>query len=199
MVTPGTGASRALVDRIAAAAHAGVDLVQIRERQLDDRTLLGLTSEAVDRLRGTAAQVLVNGRVDIALAAGAAGVHLRGDSIQASRIRAIVPPGFVIGRSVHGEDEAAEAEEQGGCNYLTFGTVFPSTSKRASHVAAGLDALRRVASRVRLPVLAIGGVSVDRAPAIASAGAAGVAAIGLFASATDPRDTIRALAAAFDT
>jgi len=198
LVTPGNGASSALIDRIAAAARAGVDFVQIRERELDDRTLLALTREAFAAVRGTPARVLVNARMDIALAAGAAGVHLRGDSPPAFRVRSIVPAGFVIGRSVHSEAEAVEMEARGGCDYLMFGTVFASPSKPAGQRPAGTDVLKRVTARVGLPVLAVGGVSVDRASEIARAGAAGVAAIGLFASG-NLAATIRELRSRFDT
>jgi thiamine-phosphate diphosphorylase len=188
-----------LIDLIAAAARAGVDVIQIRELQLDDRTLLALTVDAVAAVRGTAARVLVNGRPDIALAAGASGVHLRSHSIAASRVRTLAPPGFLIGRSVHSPAEAAVAEADGGCDYLTFGTVFASGSKPPGHPVAGIEALGRACASVRLPVVAIGGVTIDRAPAIAAAGASGVAAIGLFASAKDLSRTVAALRHAFDT
>jgi thiamine-phosphate pyrophosphorylase len=188
-----------LVALIAAAARAGVDLVQIRERGLDDHALLALTREARDAVQGTRARVVVNGRSDIALAAGADGVHLRGDSIAASRVRSLVPPDFVIGRSVHSEAEAAAVEREGGCDYLIFGTVFASMSKSDGHVPAGVEALGRVCGRVRLPVLAIGGVTPDRAAAIASAGAAGLAAIGAFIGSEDLPRTCGLLREPFDT
>jgi thiamine-phosphate diphosphorylase len=200
MVTPGDSASEAsLIAVIVAAANAGVDLVQIRERHLDDRRLLQLTRAAVTTLSATATRVLVNDRLDVALAAGAGGVHLRSDSFSAERARRIAPPGFVIGRSVHSEQEAFDAETGGGCDYLVFGTVFPSTSKPPGHPAGGLDALRRVCERVRLPVLAIGGIAPHMAGSLRRAGASGVAAIGLFRNATDMQATVSALRAAFDS
>lgn len=190
---------RALIALVRDAARAGVDLIQIRERDLDDRALVALTRAAVAAVRGTPARVIVNDRTDAALAAGAAGVHLRGDSIPAPRVRAMTGPDFVIGRSVHDEDEAAAVDAEGGCNYLIFGTVFPSSSKPSGHQAAGLAALGRVCTRVRVPVLAIGGISADRAREVAAAGATGVAAIQLFAAATDLAETVRAVRQAFDT
>lgn len=187
------------LDLLIRAAHAGVDLIQIRERDLDDRSLVELTREAVSAVRGTTARVLVNDRLDIALAAGAAGVHLRADSISARRARSLVGDGFVIGRSVHGVDEATSVQSEGGVDYLTFGTVFRSASKPDDHGCAGIDALRAVCGSVSLPVLAIGGVTLAEASRIAAAGAAGVAAIGLFSTAIDMAAIVRQLRHAFDS
>jgi thiamine-phosphate pyrophosphorylase len=125
--------------------------------------------------------VLVNNRTDIALAAGAHGVHLPASAPLASRVRRIVPDGFLIGRSVHSQAEAEGAQADGGCDYLTFGTVFATASKAADHPVAGPSTLRAVCNAVRLPILAIGGISRQRTPEIARAGAAGMAAIGVFA------------------
>jgi thiamine-phosphate pyrophosphorylase len=171
-----------LVAWASVVARAGVDLIQIRERGLDDRRLVALVREVCDAVRGSEARVVVNERTDIALAAGAAGVHLPGSAPQPSRVRAIVPRGFLVGRSVHSEEEAVLAERDGGCDYLVFGTVFPSSSKPAGHPVAGVNALRAIAERVRLPVVAVGGVDAVRATEVAKAGAGGIAAIGLFAT-----------------
>jgi thiamine-phosphate diphosphorylase len=163
----------------AAAGRAGVDLIQVRERDLADRALVDLVSSVVEAVESTRTSVVVNDRLDIALAAGAHGVHLRADSLAPAAARGLVPPGFLIGRSVHGEDEARLVEQQGGADYLVFGTVFASRSK-PDRAPAGIDALRRACAAVRLPVLAIGGMTVERAVDVARAGASGIAAIGLF-------------------
>lgn len=200
LVTDGSGGSRrGIVPLVADAAAAGVELVQIRERGLDDRALASVVRGAVDAVRGSGTRVLVNDRLDIALAAGADGVHLRADSIAPSRARAVAGRSFLIGRSVHEEDEGAAVEAAGGCDYLLFGTVFPTSSKPAGHPVAGVAALRHLCARVRLPVLAIGGISIDTAAAAATAGAAGVAAIGLFRESSDLSATLAALRRAFDT
>jgi len=199
VVTPGRGVSEPLIQAIAAAARAGASLVHVRERALDDRQLLALVRRAVDVTRGTRAAVVVNDRVDVALAAGAAGVHLREDSVAASRVRTIVPERFVIGRSVHSVEEARRAEESGGCDYLVFGTVFASRSKPPGHAVAGVETLKEVCAAVALPVVAIGGVTLARVGELVDAGAAGIAAIDLFA---DPERAGEAVAAArrqFDT
>jgi thiamine-phosphate pyrophosphorylase len=169
----------ALVDRAAAAAARGAGVVQLRERDLPDAELLDLAVRLVETLGGRAA-VLINDRVDVALAAGAAGVHLRGDSPPASRLRTMVPPGFTIGRSVHSLEEIDAAAGDGGCDYLMFGTVFPSAGKPEGHPVAGLERLAAACRRSPLPVIAIGGITPDREAEIARAGAAGLAAVGWF-------------------
>lgn len=191
LVTAGTSLPN--LHTIRDAARAGVDLVQIREPALDDRALVTLVREAIEAAAGTAARVVVNDRLDVALAAGAAGVHLKSDSMAASDVRRLAPPSFIVGRSVHGVPEAVEAQVRGGCDYLMFGTVFESASKPADHRLAGLDGLERVCRAVSLPVLAIGGVTVGNAGLAVAAGAAGVAAIGLFTHSTDVGETVRAL------
>ena len=170
---------RQLLDVIADCADAGVDLVQIRESGLSDRSLLGLVRGAVGRTRNLPARVVVNDRPDIALAAGAAGVHLKDDERSAVRIRAIGPRHWIVGRSVHGLAAARSAAASGAVDYLLAGTVFESASKPGRR-PLGLDALRDIVRAVGLPVLAVGGVEVAAAPAVAATGAAGVAAIRLF-------------------
>lgn len=188
-----------LVERVGAAAHAGVHLIQIRQPQLEGGALTRLVERAVLAAKGTPARILVNDRVDVALAAGAHGVHLRADSMPAARVRAIAPPAFVIGRSAHAPDEGARAAQTGNLDYLIFGTVFPSRSKPGV-APAGVDALAAACAGVPLPVLAVGGMTSFTLGAVAHAGAAGFAAIGLFAD--NPIDTIpvlvRQAASAFD-
>jgi thiamine-phosphate diphosphorylase len=118
----------------------------------------------------------------VALGAGAHGVHLRGDSLAASRVRTISPPGFLVGRSVHDVAGATSAAAAGGLDYLVFGTVFQTASK-AGREPAGLVALASVVSATGLPVLAVGGVDLHHLREVADAGAAGFAAISLFADA----------------
>ena len=176
------------------AGVAGVDLVQIRENNLDDQTLVDLVGQAVEVTQDTSTRIIVNDRVDLALAAGAAGVHLKSTSFSAERIRPMVPPGWVIGRSVHGLDEAVQVSAAGGLDYVTYGTVFKTASKPGGR-PTGLDVLGRVAAVLSLPVLAIGGITVDRARGVARSGAAGLAAIGVFAAAAESTETFRALVA----
>lgn len=171
-----------MVRLVAAAAAAGIDLVQIRERTLDDRRLFALTRRIVTSVAGTRTRVVVNERCDVALAAGAAGVHLRADSVVAARVRQIAPSGFLIGRSVHSVGEALRAGD--GVDYLVMGTVFATASKSQGTTPAGTGVLAQVCRAVDVPVLAIGGVTADKAGDLAAAGAAGFAAIGLFSDAS---------------
>jgi thiamine-phosphate pyrophosphorylase len=173
-----------LLHRVAAAARAGVHLVQVRERDLDGGPLFALVQRCLDAVAGTSARVIVNDRVDVALAAGAHGVHLRGASMPASRVRRGTPKGFLIGRSVHGSAEARAAEVEGGLDYLVFGPVFATRSKPDAQ-AGGEEALGAVVRAVSLPVLAVGGVEAATTPMVARAGAAGYAAIGMFADGAD--------------
>lgn len=196
----GAGSDDALVERVAAAARAGVHLIQIRERDLDGRTLTRLVERCARAVRGTGARILVNDRVDVAIAGGAHGVHLRGDSVAAARVRAIAPEAFVVGRSVHTIDEARDAARDGGLDYLLFGTVFETPSKPGA-AAVGTAMLAEVSGSTALPVLAVGGVILERVPELARAGAAGVAAIGLFAdcSLEALQVIVRQASLAFDT
>jgi thiamine-phosphate pyrophosphorylase len=165
--------------------RAGASMIQVRERHMDDRSLLAFVRELVALSRGTACRVVVNDRADIALAAGAHGVHLKSDSMSVADARRIVTPRTLVGRSVHDPDEAVAVAAAGGCDYLVFGTVFPSSSKTEDHPVAGIEALKRVTGDVQLPVIAIGGINVSRAKEARLAGAAGVAAISFFTEAPD--------------
>ena len=170
-----------LVRLAGSAAAAGVNLIQVRERRqdVDDRALLALTLRIVAAAAPTPAAVVVNDRLDIAIAARCAGVHLRGDSVGAERVRAVSPADFIVGRSVHSVAEARDAVAS-GADYLIMGTVYPSKSKAASAAVAGLDGLKDVCRAVTVPVLAIGGITLENIHEVAAAGAGGIAAIGLF-------------------
>jgi thiamine-phosphate pyrophosphorylase len=163
------------------AADAGVDLIQVRERDLEALALAEIVTGVLHGVRGTETRVVVNDRLDIALACGADGVHLRSDSIPAQAARALAPAGFLVGRSVHGTDEAVRSAAH--VDYLIAGTVFATASKPDGRRLIGPDGLRAIVAAVSVPVLAIGGVTADRVETIAECGAAGVAAIGLFSDA----------------
>jgi thiamine-phosphate pyrophosphorylase len=174
--------ARPVVEQCREAASAGIDMIQVRERDLDGGPLASLVDDLVRLTRGTTTRVVVNDRLDVALACRADGVHLRGDSISPEAARSIAPPGFLIGRSVHDEREAKAAAAH--VDYLMAGTVFPTPSKPDLTEWLGVEGLARICRSVRVPVLAIGGITADRLPDVMAAGAAGIAAIGLFASPT---------------
>jgi thiamine-phosphate pyrophosphorylase len=194
-----------LVAQVRQAATAGIDLVQVRELDLETRDLCRLVERCLAAASGLATRILVNDRADVAMATGAHGVHLRADSYPAERVRAIAPHGFVVGRSVHDADEAAAVASGGAVDYIIFGTVFASASKVPGHPTTGIEGLAAAVSAARpVPVLAIGGVSAASAAALRRAGASGLAAIGLFLPGEVGADatiaaTVRGLRAAFDT
>lgn len=160
------------------AIDAGVDFVQVRERDLDTADLAATVSDLIAMARGTRTRILVNDRVDVALACGAAGVHLRADSVPAAAVRSIAPPRFVIGRSVHTVSDAVAAGS--AVDYLIAGTVWPTSAKPADHPVLGIDGLADIVRAASVPVVAIGGVTLDRLGEVAARGGAGVAGIGLF-------------------
>ncbi len=167
-----------------ALAAAEVDAVQIREKDLPDREVLDLARRARARLPGRVA-VLVNGRLDIAMAAGCQGVHLPASGLPADALRAWARQRgveVVIGRSTHGAEEILRAREE-GVDYVAFGPVFPTPSKARHGPPLGLEGLR-AASALGVPVVALGGVGAEGARAAAEAGAAGFAGIRAF---HDPR------------
>jgi thiamine-phosphate pyrophosphorylase len=159
-------------------AAAGVDAIQLREKDLGSRRLLELARSLVESLPASVA-LLVNGRLDVAVAGGAAGAHLPANGLPLARARRCFP-GLVLGASTHRLDEVAAARDH-GADYVVFGPVFAPISKDSPFSPVGVGELARVAS-LGIPVLALGGVSIERLAEIADAGAAGVAGIGAFQS-----------------
>lgn len=174
--------TEALRAQVLAAAEAGVDLVQIREPDLEAGALVQLVRALIGDTRDTSTRVLVNDRLDVALAAGAAGVHLKERSFPVGAARAAGGASFWVGRSVHDPATAALA---GNADYLIAGTVLPTVSK-PSAACLGWDGLSAVVEAAAgRPVLAIGGIDLLSIPLAAVRGAAGVAAIGAFIPGRD--------------
>ncbi len=167
-----------VMSRAAAHPETAPTWIQIREKDLNARELFELVRHAVETAPA-GVKILVNTRFDIALASGAAGVHLPANSPPPSRWRSIVPPGFLIGVSCHTLPEL-RAAESGGADYAFFGPVFPPRSKSSDLLPRGLAGLKQAARSVHIPVLALGGITAENAEACVSAGAAGIAAISLF-------------------
>jgi thiamine-phosphate pyrophosphorylase len=169
-----------ILDQVSAAVAAGIDLVQIREKQLTARILFELVSEAARVSRGTKTRLLVNDRADIAAGAGAHGVHLTTQSLNPATIRKAFGDDFLIGASTHSLDEARQARDK-GADFAVFGPVFYTVSKQEFGPPQGLKALSLVARELSsFPVLALGGISKANAADCFAAGAYGVAGIGLF-------------------
>lgn len=165
---------------VEAAVNAEISLFQIREKQLSTRVLHELVMRASELTGGSATRLLVNDRFDVARAAGADGVQLTSLSLKPRVVRAACGPEFLIGASTHSLETARDARE-GGADFVLFGPVFETESKRAYGPPQGLEKLRAVASELRgFPVIAIGGITLDNAESCFHAGASGIAAIRLF-------------------
>lgn len=179
--------------RVARAVAGGVNLVQLREKTLSAAALFDLARRLREVTDGRAL-LLVNDRVDVAVACGADGVQLGEEGLPVAAARAILGPARLIGRSVHSVEGAVRAESD-GADLLLAGTVFPSRS-HPGEPPQGIGLLTEVRRRVRIPALAIGGVTEENVAAAARAGAQGAAVIGAILASDDPERAARALATA---
>jgi thiamine-phosphate pyrophosphorylase len=182
---------QALIDFIDNALAAGIDMVQIREPDLPARDVFNVACRAADSAARWGAKVLVNDRADIAAAAGT-GVHLTTRSIDVAVIRRCFSQDILIGASTHSLREARAAEAD-GADFVVFGPVFETESKRIYGPPVGIESLRETASRLRVPVLALGGVTASNFRLPLEAGAAGIAGISLFTDTADLSSLVRAI------
>jgi thiamine-phosphate pyrophosphorylase len=179
-----------LVDRVARSVRGGATSVQVRLKTASAREVVEITRAIMGRV---SVPVIVNDRADIALAAGAAGVHVGEADLPVSAIRRFAPAGFIIGASLGGDAELANARD---ADYVGIGPVFSSDSKSDAGAAIGVAGFKRLADMVQVPAIAVGGITPDRAMQITVNGAAGVAVINAIFRADDPETATRALAAA---
>ena len=183
---------RNLVSLSVAWARAGVDIVQIREAWLTDRALFELVRLVVERLTVFNTKVVVNDRMDIALAGNADGIHLKDEPVSIDRVRRYGTPGWLIGRSVHDVASVNEICRTGGVDYLLAGTV-KSTPSKPGRGALGFHGLRQISIAAGTPVLAIGGLDFSDSEKVANAKAAGLAGIRLFMTGGKLTDDERSL------
>jgi thiamine-phosphate pyrophosphorylase len=188
--------TRLLLEKIESAARAGAEWMQIREKDLSGRELATLVSEVLRRVPETCC-VLVNDRLDVACGTGAGGVHLRETSLPADEAKRLVRErkiagDFLVGASAH-SIESARAAERNGSDFVIFGPVYETPTKTAFGPPHGLHRLREVCRSVSIPVLAIGGITMENASDCMAAGAAGIAAIRLFQDAADVASLARAV------
>jgi len=176
-------AGRPLLEVVAAALRGGVGAVQLRERDLATRELLALAVELRAMTRAAGAALLINDRIDVALACDADGVHLPSHSFAVAEARALLGPDRLIGVSTHSPAELAAAA---GADFAVFGPLYDTPSKRAYGPPLGLDGLRAARAAAPLPLFAIGGIDAARAADARAAGADGVAVIRAVLAAADP-------------
>ncbi|MGD8717693.1 MAG: thiamine phosphate synthase [Candidatus Zixiibacteriota bacterium] len=194
-VTPEETDDKRLLELAEEALDGGVDAVQLRRKGAAAGELFPLAKLIREQADRAGAKLFVNDRADVALAAGAAGVHLAGHSLPVAAARAVLPKPFQIGVSCHSVAEAMQARTE-GADYVYFGTVFETASKPGVK-AAGVEELSRACNEVDVPVIAIGGITVENVGAVLSAGASGVAVISAIAGQRSPADAAAALVDAF--
>jgi thiamine-phosphate pyrophosphorylase len=191
LVTDRTLTPRPLLDVIEGCLDAGLRAVQLREKDLAVRVLLALGKPLRAATRRHDARLLINDRADLALSLQADGVQRTHASLPVAALRRIGGSRFLIGASVHSETEARAAAEQ-DADFLVFGPVYDTPSKRQYGPPQGLEALRRVVMAVDQPVLAVGGVTPARAREVMATGAKGVAVISAILGAERPADAVKA-------
>ncbi len=186
-----------LLDLLEAAVRAGVDAVQIRAKHATDRALLDLTSRVIARVRPLGAAVIVNDRLDVALAADADGVHLGLTDLPVRVVRRLVPAAFLVGGTCRNDEHARQARDE-GADYAGVGPVYPTSTKQGLPAPVGLAAVRSAAAF--LPVVAVAGITLQRIPEVMAAGAHGVAVVAAISRAPDParaaREIVEAVRAA---
>ena len=179
-----------LVDRVAAAVRGGATSVQVRLKHAPPREVVEITRALVNKV---SVPVIVNDRADIALAAGAAGVHVGEADLPVSAIRRFAPANFIIGASLGAHAELLSAKE---ADYVGIGPLFTTDSKGDAGKAIGIEGFRKLAGLSGRPAIAVGGVSAELAAQVMAAGGAGVAVINAIFSADDPERAARSIAAA---
>ncbi len=194
LITDRKVATKPLPQAVRLALEGGVRAIQLREKDLPIRQLLSLAQELRSITREFGARLFINDRVDVAVAAGADGVHLGTRSMPAYAVRRIIGKDMQIGVSTHNEDEAKAAQD-GGADFITFGPIFETPSKAQYGAPVGVKAIRYLKNEVRIPIYAIGGVNSGNMLQVMSAGADGIAVISAIMTAEDIRKT----AAAYDT
>jgi len=184
---------RNLLQQLSAAVAAGIQLIQIREKQLTARVLFELASSVVAIARATSTRVLINDRADIAASAGADGVHLTTTSLMPDVIRKTFDGKFLIGASTHSLIEAREACRQ-GVDFAVFGPIFPSPSKEKYGQPLGLRQLDEAARELApFPLIGLGGISIHNVSDCLLAGAQGIAGITLFSKANSLATTVETI------
>ena len=191
---PDCGAGRRVVDVVRAALRGGAPAIQLRMKGASAREMTEAARALLAHTRAAGALLFINDRVDVALAVEADGAHVGQDDLPVAAARRIAPPGFLVGVSAE-TAELARAAQADGADYVGVGPVYATGSKADAGDAVGVERIAQVAAAVRIPVVGIGGIAIENAPAVLRAGAAGVAVIGAVMRAADPEAAARALIA----
>ena len=188
---------RGVVDTAVAAVRGGATVVQLRDKHASAHALYRTATALLQGLRGTGVPVVVNDRLDIALAAGADGVHLGQDDLPAQEARRLAGPGFLVGLSVSTLEELtrADALPDGTVDYLGVGPVFVTPTKTDAQDAVGLEGLADLCRRTDLPCAAIGGIHAGNAAEVRSTGVDGIAMVSAICAAPDPAEAAAGLGA----
>jgi thiamine-phosphate pyrophosphorylase len=196
LVTEPRRGAEELIRAVAMALDGGVDWVQLRDKSASAATLHAQAAQLLTAVHQHGSQLSVNDRLDVALAVGAEGVHLAGQSLPVAEAVRLAAGRLLVGRSVHSLDEATAAAAQ-GADYITFGHVFPTTT-HPGLPPRGLNELKAIVDAVEVPVLAIGGITEDNLEDVLATGCAGVAVISAILSDPDPSRAASRLRRALD-
>lgn len=188
-------APRTVRDIVQAALAGGARTIQLRDKHASARELHAYATALAPIVHASGGILIVNDRLDVALATGGDGVHLGPDDMPVASARRVAPAGFIIGASTDDPGRARELERE-GASYIGCGAVFGTTSKDVGGEQIGVERVAEVARAVSIPVVAIGGITADNAAQLAGSGAAGVAVVGAVSGAPDPQAAVRALLAA---
>lgn len=198
LITDRKIATKPLTEAVRLALEGGVRAVQLREKDLPVRELLALAQELRVVTRGFGAKLFINDRADVAVSVGADGVHLGTESMPAAAVRKIVGSSMLIGVSTHSMDEALSAQAA-GADFITYGPIFETPSKAKYGPPAGAGSLGAIKKELKVPVIAIGGITRGNLRSVMGAGADGVAVISAIMAAEDIRkasaDLVKALTA----
>jgi thiamine-phosphate pyrophosphorylase len=192
ILDPAVAGGRPLEEIAREALRQGIRTFQLRVKTPETGMLYGLASTLAPVIQAAAGMLIINDRCDVALAVGADGVHLGQEDLPVAEARALLGPQRIIGISTHTLAQALEAEAQ-GADYLGFGPIFPSSTKSNPEPVVGIERLREVRARVRLPIVAIGGINAGNIRMVADAGSEAPAVLSAVIAAPDPTHAIAEL------
>jgi thiamine-phosphate pyrophosphorylase len=197
ILDPDVAGNRSIEEIVNQALHRGVRVFQLRVKTPHSGEFYTVASQLAPVIHAVGGRFIVNDRCDVALAAGADGVHLGQDDLPVADARRLVGPQMLIGISTHNLAQALEAEAS-GADYIGFGPIFPSSTKNNPEPVVGIEQLRELRSRLRIPIVAIGGINATNIRAVADAGSEVPAVLSAVLAAADPNAAIAELLSALE-